>query len=155
MFGEQFSIFKKLLDKFRGEMRGSEDRLEEELEQLPDRLGTAPLGFSASTLAGDRGGELVGGGGLSKMGDAAMEVCTSWPRCQQVSVAMVIGVDVDDVVMQLVIVLVEVDVTFVLFSLRRFRSSMFCEVISMVALRSRKKSSVATDEGASRLRLCF
>lgn len=68
---------------------------------------------------------------------------------------MVIVVDAEDVVMQVVIVLVDVDVAFVLFSLRRFNSSMFCEVISMVALRSRKKSSSTTDEGASMLRVCF
>lgn len=35
---------------------------EEELEQLPDLRGTAPLKLS---LSGDLGGELLGGGGLS------------------------------------------------------------------------------------------
>lgn len=35
---------------------------EEELEQLPDLRGIAPLGLP---LSGDLGGELLGGGGLS------------------------------------------------------------------------------------------
>lgn len=149
------SIFEKLLDKLRGETRGSDDRLEEEeLEQLPDRLGTAPLRASPSIRFGDLGGELVGGGGLSAIGDVSMEFCGSGPRGQQPSVVIVMVVDVDDVVMHVAIVPVEVEVAHALFSLRRFRSSMFCEVISIVALRSRKKSS-STDEGASKLRDCF
>lgn len=84
-----------------------------------------------------------------------MELCTSRLRGQQLSVVIVIAVVVDDVVIQVVIVLVVVDVTFVLFSLRRFKSSMFCEVISMVALRSRNKFSSTTEEGISILRFCF
>lgn len=82
-----------------------------------------------------------------------MEVWTSLPR-DQLSVAIVIVLDVDDVVMHVAIVVVVVEVAAALFSLRRFSSSMFCEVISMVALRSRKKSS-STDDGASMLRDCF
>lgn len=111
----------------------------------------APLGLSPSICSGDLGGELVGGGGLSVTGDPSTELCTSRPRDQQASVVMVI-VEFDDVVTQLPIELVDVEVE-TLFSLRRFRSSMFCEVISIVALRSRKKSS--SEEGASRLRDCF
>ena len=151
----ELSILEKLLDKLRGETRGSEDLLEdEELEQLPDRLGTAPLGLSASIWSGDLGGELVGGGGLSDTGDASMQFCVSRPRGQQLSLVIVIVVEVDDVVIHVLIVLVDVDVALTLFSLRRFRSSMFCEVISIVALRSRKKSS-SIDEGVSTLRGCF
>jgi len=61
----------------RGETRTSIDLPdEEELEQLPDRLGTAPRAFEASMLSGDLGGELVGGGGRSeKM--ASIEFCAS------------------------------------------------------------------------------
>lgn len=77
LFGEEFSLLEKLLDKFRGETRGSDDLPEEELEQLPDRLGMAPLELSPSIWSGDLGGELVGGGGLSEIGDASMELCTS------------------------------------------------------------------------------
>lgn len=72
----------------------------------------------------------------------------------QLSDAIVIVVEVDDVVMQVDMLAVDVEVAFARFSLRRFRSSMFCEVISIVALRSRKKSS-SSDEGASMLRDCF
>lgn len=52
----------------RGETRMSIDlpEEEEELEQLPDRLGTAPRAFPCSMLSGDLGGELVGGGGRSE-----------------------------------------------------------------------------------------
>lgn len=42
------SIFEKLFDRFRGEMRGSDDLDDEELEQLPDRLGMDPLRLSPS-----------------------------------------------------------------------------------------------------------
>ena len=155
LLGEEFSLLEKLLDNIRGETRGSDDLPDEELEQLPDRLGTAPLELSPSIWSGVLGGELVGAGGLSETADASMELRTSWPRGQQLSVVIVIVVDADDVVMHVVIVLVDVDVAFILFSLRRLSSSMFCEVISMVALRSRKKSSSTTAEGASMLRLCF
>lgn len=43
------SILEKLFDKFRGEMRGSDDLDDdEELEQLPDRLEMDPLRLSPS-----------------------------------------------------------------------------------------------------------
>lgn len=43
------SIFEKLFDKLLGEILGSDDlEDEEELEQLPDRLGTDPLRLSPS-----------------------------------------------------------------------------------------------------------
>jgi len=64
--------------KARGDTRTSIDLPEEEeLEQLPDRLGTAPRGFVVSTLFGDLGGELVGGGGLSEKMVASIEFCVS------------------------------------------------------------------------------
>lgn len=64
--------------KVRGDMRASIDLPEEEeLEQLPDRLGTAPRGFALSILAGDLGGELVGTGGLSEKTDVSTELCVS------------------------------------------------------------------------------
>lgn len=62
--------------------------------------------------------------------------------------------ELEDVVMHVAIVVVDVELPFARFSLRRFNSSMFCEVISIVALRSRKKSS-SSDDGASMLRDCF
>lgn len=132
----------------RGETRRSIDLPEEEeLEQLPDRLGTAPRAFATSTLSGDLGGELVGGGGRSeKIAVASIEFCVSCLLDQPLSyVVVVIVVAIDDVVvlMEYVgIVLLDVDTLLVLFSLRRFNSSMFCEVISIVALLSRKKSSL-------------
>jgi len=62
----------------RGETRRSIDLPdEEELEQLPDRLGTAPRAFAASMLSGDLGGELVGGGGRSEKMLASIEFCAS------------------------------------------------------------------------------
>lgn len=148
------SIFEKLFDKLLGEILGSDDlEDEDELEQLPDRLGTDPLRLSPSIWSGDLGGELVGGGGLSETGDVSIELCTSLPR-GQLSNEIVIVLEVEDVVMHVAIVAVDVELPFARFSFRRFNSSMFCEVISIVALRSRKKSS-SSDDGASRLRDCF
>lgn len=52
------------------------------------------------------------------------------------------------------IVLLDVGTLLVLFSLRRFSNSMFCEVISIVALLSRKKSSLI-GSGPLISRSCF
>lgn len=71
--------------KVRGDTRASIDLPEEEeLEQLPDRLGIAPRGLAVSTLSGDRGGELVGGGGLSGKIAVSIGLCGS-PRDQPLS----------------------------------------------------------------------
>lgn len=71
-------------NKTRGDTRASIDLPEEEeLEQLPVRLGTAPRKLVVS-LFGDLGGELVGGGGLSDK-IASMELCISCPLDQPLS----------------------------------------------------------------------
>lgn len=63
----------------------------------------------------------------------------------------------DDVVVFIEYVDIALDVVtlFVLFSLRRFNNSIFCEVISIVALLSRKKSSLAIGNGPLISRSCF
>lgn len=72
--------------KARGDTRASIDLPEEEvLEQLPDRLGTAPRGLVVSTLFGDLGGELVGGGGRSEKMVASIELCVSCLLAQLLS----------------------------------------------------------------------
>lgn len=72
--------------KARGDTRASIDLPEEEvLEQLPDRLGTAPRGLVISILFGDLGGELVGGGGLSEKIAASIELCVSCLLAQPLS----------------------------------------------------------------------
>lgn len=48
LLGEEFSVLEKLLDRILGETRGSDDLPDEELEQLPDRLRTAPFELSLS-----------------------------------------------------------------------------------------------------------
>lgn len=73
-------------NKTRGDTRASIDLPEEEeLEQLPVRLGTAPRGLTISSLFGDLGGELVGGGGLSEKMVASMELCVSCSLDQPLS----------------------------------------------------------------------
>jgi hypothetical protein len=72
--------------KVRGDTRASIDLPEEEvLEQLPDRLGTAPRELVVSILFGDLGGELVGGGGLSEKMVASIEFCVSYFLAQSLS----------------------------------------------------------------------
>lgn len=71
--------------KARGDTQASIDRPEEEeLEQLPDRLGTAPR-RPAISLFGDLGGELAGSGGLSEKMAASIEFCVSCPLVQPLS----------------------------------------------------------------------
>lgn len=145
--------------KTRGDTQASIDLPEEdELEQLPDRFGTAPRRLLAiSTLFGDLGGELVGGGGLSEKMVASIEFCVSCPLDQPLSQVVVV-VATDDVVVlteYVDIVLLDVDTLPVLFSLRRFSNSMFCEVISIVALLSRKKSSPVIGSEPLISRSCF
>lgn len=73
-------------NKTRGDTRASIDLPEEEeLEQLPVRLGTAPRGLAVSTLFGDLGGELVGGGGLSGKMVPSIELCVSCSLDQPLS----------------------------------------------------------------------
>lgn len=72
-------------NKTRGDTRASIDLPEEEeLEQLPVRLGTAPRGLAVSTF-GDLGGELVGGGGLSGKMVVSIELCVSCSLDQPLS----------------------------------------------------------------------
>lgn len=145
--------------KVRGDTRASIDLPEEEeLEQLPERLGTAPRGLAVSTLLGDLGGELVGGGGLSEKIVTSVELSVSCPLGQLLSYVVIIVVAIDDVVVfieYVEVVLLEVVTPLILFSFRRFSNSMFCEVISIVALLSRKKSSPAIGSEPPISRSCF
>lgn len=72
---------------------------------------------------------------------------------------MVAAIDDDVVVLVLIeyvdIVLFDVVAPLILFSFRRFSNSIFCEVISIVALLSRKKSSPVIGSGPPISRSCF